>query len=216
MASYEGTSDQRYGCTTYAHCGEDIMVCNLFELMQIERPSFIDLGAHHPFHLSNTALLYGRGSRGFNIEANPKLMAEFFIHRPEDTNINIGISLTGGRKEFFMWDDRSGRNTFSREWADKLEVKGGSIYLSTFTLKDIVDLYCGEEYPDFMSIDIEGLDYEVLESADFSKSSPKVICLESWDTPKFKRMMESQGYTLYSRHNVDLIFVRNDLYPKCF
>lgn len=214
MDGYSGNTDQRYGHITYAHCGEDLMICNLFELLKIERPSYLDIGAHHPFHLSNTALLYGRGSRGINVEANPVLMPEFQKYRPEDINVNIGISPRGGDLEYFMWDQTSGRNTFSPEWADKLEVKGGSKILPTITIAECVAKHFNGTYPDLMSIDIEGLDYDVLAEADFSHSKPKIVCVESWDTLKFKNMMTLKGYRIYSRHSVNLIFIDETLYEK--
>lgn len=214
--SYQGTTDQRYGHITYSHCGEDLMVCNLFELMGIEKPSYLDIGAHHPFHISNTALLYSRGSRGVNVEANPTLIGEFKTHRPDDININIGIATKPGIMPFYQWDNRSGRNTFSKEWADKLEVRGETIDLPVTTIDNIVTKYCGGRWPDFLTMDIEGLDYEVLESANFSRNPPKIICVEAWpkDGDKFKRMLFGKGYYAHSRHSVDLIFVLNDYMKK--
>lgn len=205
-------SDQRYGNLTFSHCGEDLMVKNLFELMGISKPSYLDIGAHHPFNISNTALLYSLGSRGVNVEANPKLMEAFREHRPHDINVNIGVALETGMKTFYMWDDRSGRNTFNQEWADRLEVKGGETELQVTTLKDIVDTYCNGVFPDFLSIDIEGMDLPVLKSADFTENRPKIICVECWpaDFPEFEKTLSFWGYFQYSRHAMDVIFVHSD------
>ena len=45
-------------------------------------------------------------------------------------------------------------------------------------VNDIVQQYLNGEWPNFLSIDLEGLDLEVLESADFSKTHPDIICVE--------------------------------------
>src|SRR6187200_1235902 len=76
---------------SYSQCGEDLLVQYVFLLRGIKYPSYIDIGANDPFYLSNTALFYNKGCRGINIEANPKLIENFKLHRPEDHNLNIGI-----------------------------------------------------------------------------------------------------------------------------
>ena len=76
---------------SYSQCGEDLLVQYIFNLRGIQKPSYIDIGANHPYFLSNTALFYEKGSRGINIEANPQLAENFKTHRPEDINLNIGI-----------------------------------------------------------------------------------------------------------------------------
>lgn len=212
--NYEGHPDQRYGHITYSHCGEDLMILNLFELMRIQKPSYLDIGSHHPFTISNTALLYQRGSRGINVEANPNLMEAFRDHRPEDININMGISTQPGIMKFYMWDKTSGRNTFSQEWSKRLEVHTETIELPVTTMSYVIDTYFNSEYPDLLTIDIEGLDYDVLDQADFSKSSPKIVCAETYqqDSLKFKQMMFNKGFMFYSRHTVDSIFVHKDYF----
>jgi hypothetical protein len=65
-----GHRDQWFGGRTYAQHGDDLAVLNIFKRLGIERPSYLDVGAYHPFDLSNTALLYERGSRGINVEPN--------------------------------------------------------------------------------------------------------------------------------------------------
>ncbi len=82
---------QWYGGRTYAQHGDDLAIINLFNCLRIQQPSWLDIGAHHPFHLSNTALLYQRGSRGINVEANPALMEAFKLHRPEDKNVCVAV-----------------------------------------------------------------------------------------------------------------------------
>ncbi len=206
---YPGHADQQFGPVTYSHCGEDIMVCNLFDMMGIKKPTYLDIGAHHPFTISNTALLYHRGSRGVNIEANPNLIDLFKLHRPEDKNVNIGIALQAGMHTFYMWNSYSGRNTFSKEWGDKLEVKGGETELECITIHQALEQHCGGVWPDLLTIDIEGLDYDVLRTANFSKNRPKIICAEIWkkESVRFRDMMDLQGFAPYSRHHMDVIFI---------
>jgi len=217
---YQGSPDQWFGPNTYSCAGEDLMIANLFHLMGIERPSYLDIGAHHPFIISNTALLYSRGSRGVNVEANPNLIPAFLHHRPEDVNVNMGVALAKGTQKFYMWDDGSGRNTFSEEASKKMAVLTKTIDLPVTTLNAIVDQYCNGAFPDLLTVDIEGLDFAVLSSAVFYDwSKPKIICVEAWlgddQTSKFVEMMKPNGYSLVCRIAMDLIFIQTELMEKC-
>jgi hypothetical protein len=84
---YGGHRDQKWGPTSYAQHGDDFQILNLFNLLGIDRPTYIDLGAHHPETISNTKLLYDRGSRGINVEANPNLFKAFESQRLGDGTV---------------------------------------------------------------------------------------------------------------------------------
>lgn len=86
-----GINTSCYYKKSYAQHGKDVIIINLFKLLGIEKPSYIDIGDHHPYEISNTALLYELGSNGINIEANPNLLEEFKKERKHDINICCGI-----------------------------------------------------------------------------------------------------------------------------
>lgn len=216
--------EQPWGADTYAQHGEDLMLVNIFKLLEVEKPSYLDLGAHSPMTISNTHLLYLRGSRGVNVEANPNLIESFKKHRPEDITVNCGVGVEKGIMPFYMWDKGSGINTFSKDEVDwlikeKPERKVTSVIdIEVRTVMDIVNEFCGGKFPDLLLTDIEGSDHEVLESCDFSKGAPLVICSEirPWKAEKTKLMMDDKNYFVYCRMQANLIFVRYDLYFKVY
>jgi len=71
--------------TCYSQCGEDIIVGHLFGILKINNPSYVDIGCHHPYHLSNTAHFYESGFRGVCIEPDPALFTEIKKVRSQDT-----------------------------------------------------------------------------------------------------------------------------------
>lgn len=152
-----------------AQAGEGIIALDIFERLGIDRPSYLDIGAYHPFDLSNTAPFYERGCRGINVEANPALMAAFKEHRPEDVNICAAVGVERGRAQFHL--DHHSLIPFSK--ADH-----ATIEVDVLTVDEIVDVYARGVFPDFLTIDIEGMDLAVLESVDYSRGGPKVICVE--------------------------------------
>jgi FkbM family methyltransferase len=206
--------DQHWGCVTFAQHGDDLMIVNLFKLLGVELPSYLDLGAHHPFNISNTALLYERGSRGVNIEANPNLIPPFKLYRPEDKTVNIGVAVLRGGVPFYMYSETSGLNSFSKDHVEKfkhLEVRKTEV-LDCITVNEIVAKYCNGVWPDLLTLDLEGLDLEILKSADFSKSKPRVICVEvrRGESAAFKSLLAERGYFCYCRMGENLFFVRED------
>ncbi len=194
------------------HC-EDLIIAAIFKRMGIEKPSYMDLGANHPFLGSNTAILYMNGCRGINIEANPDLIHGFEIVRPEDINLQTGIAKNDGNLVFYKYDKASGLNTFlkekTRKWNKEVQE---CIELPVITLKKVVDQYCPNGFPDFLDCDIEGLDYEVLEDYDLAGNGPKVCCVEviAEDIGKFDVMMDGKGYYRFCRLGENNIYIRKE------
>jgi FkbM family methyltransferase len=218
---YAGHPDQRYGHLTYSQHGEDLVFASLFEQLGIERPSYLDIGAHHPLHCSNTALLYSRGSRGVNVDANPDVMPEFHRLRPDDININTGVGPEPGVMTFYRIDALSGRNTFSREAAlhfidDHPQFKiSDELQIPVLTLNQLIDQYCNGQFPHLLSLDAEGLDYAILESTSFATSAPVVICVETYSAAGRRsddifRLLELRAFVPYVRMGENALFLRQE------
>jgi hypothetical protein len=86
------------------------------------------------------------------------------------------------------------------------------------TLKQVVDLACDGTFPELLCCDIEGYDYTILESADFTESRPKVICVETrrHDTQRMSLMLLKKGYLLYCRMGENLFFIEESLAAKAY
>lgn len=99
--------ERKYYVRSYAQHGEDTLIFNMLtKVLKISKPSYIDIGAHHPYEISNTAIFYEHGCRGVNIEANPVLFKRFPVERPEDINIccGLGSENAGGGVYAFLYD----------------------------------------------------------------------------------------------------------------
>jgi FkbM family methyltransferase len=219
---YAGHRDQVFGPSTYAQHGDDLVAINIFHNIGITHPSYLDIGAHHPLNISNTALLYRLGSRGINVEPNPNLMAPFLELRPEDCNVNVGVSSEPGVLTFYMIDECSGRNTFDQATAEAF-VAGNPQFsirekrpIEVLTLNQIIDRYANGTFPDFLTLDVEGLDLAVLGSIDYAKTKPKVICVEyiSGDNADkhedIKRVLRPQGFFCAFKTIGNAFYVANE------
>ena len=166
---------------SYSQEGEDMILNRIFENQRTG--FFIDVGAHHPKRFSNTYFFYKKGWKGINIDAMPGSMRAFEKYRPRDINIEKPISskkqvltyyafnepaLNGFSKEISK--SRDGLNNYKIEFTKDIE---------TTTLNDILDLKLPlKQSIDFLSIDVEGLDFDVIKSIDLKKYKPKVILIE--------------------------------------
>jgi len=208
--------DQRWGGVSYAQHGDDFMILSIFGELGIDKPSYLDIGAHHPINISNTYALYLRGSTGYSVDANPNVEWLFHKYRPLDTFIGKGVSHVVGRRTFYMLDSMSGLNTFSEDsaktnWPNHMGLRScvEEKEIECLTLNQIVDTYCDGVFPDFLNIDIEGLDLEVIEQADFSESRPKLIVVEvrKFDTYAAIYVLQKQGYYFYCRMGENCFFI---------
>jgi len=212
------------GLVSYSQCGEDMLVNYLFNLRNVPQPSYLDLGAHDPYYLSNTGFFYRKGCRGINVEANPELIGDFQRWRPEDANLNVGIGSAEGEADFYVMENKL-LSTFSRAECDTLQGFGHKLKrvesIKLTTLVKILATHREGIFPDFLSLDVEGLDLAILATIDFERTWPKIICVEAAEySPQGtgKRRSElidfliSKGYHEYANTNLNAIMVRNQFW----
>lgn len=209
---------------SYSQCGEDLIVRYIFNLRGIPNPSYLDIGANDPYFLSNTAIFYKKGSRGINIEANPQLANKFKLHRRKDINLNIGISDKVEYLDFYIMKD-STLSTFSKEECDYMVSKGKELAnikkIKLTTISNVLEQYNNGIFPDFLSLDVEGLDFKILQSVNFAQSSPKVICVEAaaFSTvgagtrrDDLINFLVSKDYYEYANTNLNAIMVKREFW----
>lgn len=210
--------DQKFGGITYAQHGDDLVIRAVFDNLGIDNPSYLDIGAHHPTNISNTKLFYDAGSRGINVEANPYLFQQFMVDRPEDVNLNFGVGKESGFMDFYMIDEYSGRNSFDHATVEAFiqEYPEFSIReVRTLPIMTVTQVLQNRAIPDFLTIDVEGLDYEILSSIDFKRYPFKLICVEVGGNDNINYadaisyLLEKNNYFSLIRCGANLIFVDN-------
>lgn len=210
---------QREACkATYSQCGEDSIVWFIFSILGRPCRTYLDICAHHPTCLSNTALFSLFGARGMNIEADPVLFAEFPRLRPHDINLNVGVAETAGKMVFFKMSD-PGFSTFSQDEAEGIaQHRGVTIESRSLVPVETIGSILNQWnfVPDFLSIDVEGQDLAILRTYDFDRHRPVVICAETLahapDGSDRKNtalidFLASKGFRTYADTYINTIFV---------
>jgi FkbM family methyltransferase len=190
--------------------GEDLILNRIFE--QQKFGFYVDVGAHHPKRFSNTYLFYRRGWRGINVDAMPGSMKAFRKVRPRDINIELGIGEQEGKLDYFVFNE-SALNGFSKDLSQERKLADTAyqvkkvIKVNVSPLHEVLDRYLqiGQKI-DFMSIDVEGLDLQVLKSNDWKKYRPTYVLAEllgsslhQIDHSEIGRFMLDKGYVLYAK-----------------
>lgn len=212
----------KFANTSYSQCGEDLIIKHIFAGLGIAKPSYIDIGAYHPFHLNNTALFYANGARGINIEPNINKFKLFVNARKRDINLNIGMAGKKGVLNYYEVNVPA-LNTFSKKEAEQCIKEGYKIIriskVKVETLENILQKYWKGQFPHLLSLDAEGMELEILKEINFRKSYPYVICVEtlSFSTSgkgikdyQLIKYIEKQGYLSYADTHINTIFVKKD------
>jgi FkbM family methyltransferase len=221
------------GCQgSYSQFGEDLIVSHFFHGQGIVLPSYLDIGANHPRFISNTYYFYQRGSHGVLVEPNPRLSKRLRSARPRDVVLDIGIGADSkSEADFYLFAGHAdGLSTFSRAEAlhwETVGMKGAGrltvdavLKIALIPINEVIRRHFPTRPPHFLSLDIEGLDLDILKTLDFARHGPDMICVETLayrdDQSTYKRtdtieFMHANGYGTYADTRVNTIFCRSKL-----
>lgn len=172
---------------SFAQEGEDLVLARL--IGDKVDGFYVDIGAHHPVRHSNTYLFYRRGWRGINIDATPGAMEPFERLRPRDINVEALVATDAAARTFFVFNEPA-LNTASPSLARQRPAEDQrfrvteTVTLTPRPLAALLDEYLPHGRTiDFMSVDVEGLDLEVLRSNDWKRYRPRIVLVELLQTP---------------------------------
>jgi len=211
--------------TSFSFGGVDLLINYIFK--DVKKGMYLDVGCQHPISNNNTYLLYKSGWRGMNIDLDQRNIDLFNLDRPHDININSAISNQNEERNLFYFHKGSPINTLDEEISEinknkiqnikKIKTQTLNFYLKKFNFNKI----------DFLSIDVEGYEYKVLESINLSLYKPKIICVEYLDKNlkklEFKNnilenvtksdlynLLINNNYHLINWNHADLLFAHKD------
>jgi len=220
--------------SSYSQSGEDIIISDLFTRIGIKYPSYLDIGANEPVALSNTYRLYAKGSKGVCIEPNPVLYKKLVSKRKRDLCINAGIAFDENTEaDFYVFPKEAhGLNTFSKTDADFWEHTGTEeigkfkveqiIKTQLININEVMENHFSS-HPNFINIDVEGLDLQIAKTINFEKFNPEVFCVETLGFAGANKEIKNQdlidfflskGYFIFADTYINTIFCRKDAYKN--
>lgn len=164
---------------SYSQNYEDVILDRLF----CDQPTgfYVDVGAYDPCENSVTRHFYENGWRGINIEP-ASIFSKLAEHRPRDINLRLAVSDTAGSMSFVEFPDEptlSGLATTLRR--DEARESTRRTQTCEIPVRPLRDIFAEHAVPaiDFMSVDVEGHEKEVLAGNDWSKYRPRVLVIEA-------------------------------------
>tara|TARA_X000000368_G_scaffold367945_1_gene315608 strand:+ start:135 stop:845 length:711 start_codon:yes stop_codon:yes gene_type:complete len=163
---------------TYSMDGEDLAINKFVE--KKKSGFYVDVGAHHPIQRNNTHILFKKGWEGINIDINEFSIDLFNYLRPKDLNLQIAVSNKNGEITFYSQKNFSQLNTTDKDIAkEHFQNNFRTKVIKCKTIQNILDnsKYNNKKI-DFLNIDVEGAEMQVLSTLNFELHNPTLICIE--------------------------------------
>lgn len=145
---------------------------------KIKKGIYLDIGCYHPIKDSHTALLYKNGWKGINIDISKESIDMFNIFRPNDLNLNIGISTKNGYEKAYFEKNISTVSSLDKDYLSKCGRKNLIIRnLKVFTLKKLREKYNIKKI-DFLKMDCESKDAAIIMNSSLKDLDCSYLCLE--------------------------------------
>ncbi len=196
---------------SYADNFEDVLIRRAFP--DVHDGFYIDVGAYDPVEHSVTQHFYEGGWRGINIEPNPAPFAKIQALRDRDINLNIGLSNHEGHLTLYeapgaCWSvDRNLITGYFGARADQIVERN----IPVLTLAQVCERHvpAGREI-EFLKIDVEGHEREVIEGADWSRWRPRVVLAEANDANDWEPILFAADYIFAIFDGVNRFYVRKE------
>lgn len=206
---------------SYSQGGEDLVSLTLLQKLGVAAPTYLDVGAFLPILGNNTYLMSRNGGRGVLVEPNVACIGELKSKRPGDVVLNIGISFTDQVEtlDYYVFNHPQ-LNTFDGDDAQRrVDASGGKTKIESVVpmklepINKVIADHLGGTAPDYLSVDVEGLELKILQTLDFDKYRPKVICADTLTAgsvkvnPATSEWLAGKGYVVRGMTHANTIFV---------
>jgi len=209
--------------SSYSQFGEDAYfkgkTWQKGEPMHLPKDGFyVDVGAYSPTESSNTHAFYKHGWKGINIDATPGVMDGFDLLRKRDINLNVAVGSENKELTFYSWGAPNVFNTADPALAKQREKILGyepdHVKVLCMPLAEIMEKHMPPDANfNFLTVDVEGLDLEVLQSNNWQSYRPEIVVAENYSSTiddlkvsELLKYMADQGYEIIAWLKPSIIF----------
>jgi FkbM family methyltransferase len=188
------------GCVYYSQNREDLILQAFFpgEI----KGFYVDVGAFDPDLDSVTKLFYLQGWRGINVEPQTDRYQRFQQRRKRDINLNMGVSTEETTLTLRAYKS-GGLSTFSdtikQAYEKAPDVDTREYTETTVPVRPLRNIFAEHKVKQiqWLKVDVEGMEYEVLASNDWQTYRPEVLCIEANHIQKdWHPLLKNAGYEL--------------------
>lgn len=204
--------------SSYSQHQEDVFLYESLKKYDLSKGIYIDVGANHPISISNSILFYKKGYHGVIVEPNTELANLFRTFRSRDIVANVGCGKEASFLEFHF-ANAPVISSFKRNSIEVLTHNAASAirtssYLPILPLDTILE-NINYEWVFFLSIDVEGLDYEVLQGAKNTLKKVFLLIVEQNSEEEKQQILDfarQNGFEYITEKSCNLIFRNTDKY----
>jgi FkbM family methyltransferase len=186
---------------------EDVLLSRVFPH---DDGFYIDVGANDPEYHSVTKLLYDRGWSGINIEPMPAMCARLRDARQRDVTLNVGLASREAELTFFETPTIHGWSTFSPALAASYRERGIEVTerpVPVTTLALVCERWAARPI-DFLKIDVEGFEREVLAGGDWARWRPRVVLVENAWPQEWEPLILGADYFFAASDRLNRYYLR--------
>lgn len=207
------------GVKYYGQLAQDLIA---YMILKNKKTGFyVDIAAHDGISYNNTYLFERLGWDGFCVEASPSTFEILRKNRKCDCYNKAVFSKNIGKTRF-AFTNASMINTLeislTKEHKKRMESESKQqveyVEVETIGFNELMENYPNVTHIDFMSLDIEGGELEVLKGIDFNKYSFGVMTIEHNDVEPAKseiiKLLSDNGYRILFQNGFDIMFVKNE------
>jgi FkbM family methyltransferase len=200
---------------SFSQFGEDLGLLHLLGNAAEVGGVYVDVGAYDPIYLSNTYALYRLGWSGLIVDANPAVIDRYRAVRPRDSAVNAFVSPKKGSVDFTVFDaDMFSTLTSLVDAVPEKWRKGErSLNVRAAGLSELLEAAGVMDFQ-VLNVDAEGGDLDVLQSLDWDRWRPRIVCCEdhgdAWMDSPISRFLGKKGYCLCGRYGVSSLYKARD------
>lgn len=183
---------------SYAQNREDLLIAGFFP--DVSNGHYVDVGASHPVDLSVTKLFYDAGWTGINIEPIPALAEALRTARPNDVTVEAALGAEPGEATLREYAGY-GLSTLNADLvaAHTANPTEWTTEFTDYTVRVTTLASVLAEHPlphiNFLKVDAEGTEYDVLAGNDWNRFRPELICIETEHLQRdWTGMLSEAGY----------------------
>ena len=201
----------KYKKNSYSFNSVDLIIDYIFK--DKKNGFYLDVGAQHPISNNNTYLLFKRGWKGINIDLDKKNIELFQTVRPGDINLNFALSDSEKEVDLFFYHEASPINTLSEKVSNFQKSKVNKVKkIKTKMLNNVLEDLNFRNHIDYMNLDVEGHEIQVLSGFNISKYKPSVVSVEYLDLNLKKLEFKNNDINNLLNSNLYKYFIQSDYY----
>jgi FkbM family methyltransferase len=201
---------------SYAQNGEDVV---LARALPLESGFYVDVGASDPDIASVTKHFYDQGWSGINIDPRSEVIELLDQKRPRDKNLRLAVGASHGSVDFFRVAEDPDLSTLDTDDRAFLEQQGYTVDIVKVEVRTLDTILAENDVEriDFLKVDVEGSELDVLSGIDLERWRPRVVVVESvrpWSSERtdgaWRGLLENHGYREGGFDGINLYFARED------